>query len=110
MNTYKFYTKKGERLAAFLDDNTVTIYKCSLDDQFCRKAVRTAHHLRQPTITTKGVTETLHPEVITFDTPIDSKAFFTYLKARFYLKRYKTITKVVPDFYKDLTSPKVFTL
>lgn len=107
MNTYKFYTKKGERLASFLDGDTITLYKCSLEDQFCRKAIRTAHNLRQTAITIKGNTETLHPEIIKFDAPLDSASFFKYLHSRFYLKRQQTKTVIVTEYYK---TPKLFTL
>lgn len=88
MQTYKFYTRKGERLAAFLDNSgeksTIRIYRCSLEDQFNKKRIRTVDFFN----TEEGVTELngtyYHPEVIHFESKLSGKEFFQYLASRFF--------------------------
>lgn len=88
MQTYKFYTRKGERLAAFLDNSgeksTIRIYRCSLEDQFNKKKIRTVDYFAQ----SKGSTHLdgvfYHPEVIQFENKLSGKEFFQYLASRFF--------------------------
>jgi hypothetical protein len=88
MQTYKFYTKKGERLAAFLDNSgeksTIRIYRCSLEDQFNKKKIRAVDHI----LTTEGRAiydrTSYHPEIINFQNKLSGKEFFQYLSSRFF--------------------------
>lgn len=91
MNTYNFYTKKGERLAAFLlkhtDEGSVAyIYRCSLQDPFNKKAIRKAFMTSSPLIQVKGKSEELHPEIIKFGKVLSNKEFYKYLSDRYYRK------------------------
>lgn len=88
MQTYKFYTKKGERLAAFLDNtgekSTISIYRCSLEDQFNKKKIREVDYFMTTLGTLKYKEIAYHPEVINFENKLSGKEFFQYLASRFF--------------------------
>lgn len=95
--TYKFHSKKGERLAIFYDGK-IHIYRCSLDDQFNKKFIRENfgkkveldsepktfwEHLKTAFGWKKKTT--LHPEII--DLPgLSRQGFLEWCRKRYYLR------------------------
>ena len=101
IHTFKFYTKKGERLGIFLNTNeeksTIKVIKCSLDDQFCKKDARYAAlwgHTRAG--------EIVHPQIIEYDGILSNKEFFQFCKRIFC--EMKTVTRLAQ--YTFLIGPE----
>lgn len=83
IHTNVFYTKKGERLACFLDhtedgNSLISVYRCSLDDQFNKKQILAAHLTKDPSY---------HPVVYKFDVMLTNKQFFEFLEGQYYRKK-----------------------
>lgn len=100
IHTNVFYTKKGERLACFLDNNdndsVISIYRCSLEDQFNKKKILSAHINKDPEY---------HPVVYKFDAPFTAKMFFEFLEEQYYRKG-ETTMKARVCFLKRQKSVK----
>jgi hypothetical protein len=89
MQTYKFHTKKGERLAIFLHNGKVVIFRCSKDDQFSRKVARRAFYEYE-----YGIGSEYHPEVIEAPEIKTGTDFFNWCKSRYYVKTKATLPAV----------------
>ena len=76
MQTYKFYTKKGERLAIFLRNtqtaSQIEVYRCSRKDAFRKKTARDAFN----GIPQEGMT--FHPEIFPMDKALTGKEFYQW--------------------------------
>jgi hypothetical protein len=79
IQTYKFYTSKGERLGIFLDNDRIVVIRCSLKDQFCKKTARDLFQISK-------LGADYNPESYKFDHALTGKEFFQWCKDKFYIK------------------------
>lgn len=82
MQTYKFYTKKNERLAIFLNEKELVVFKCSLQDNFSKKVAREAfaEYLRNKI---EGTGCKYNPKVIPLEKELSGKEFYIHCKENF---------------------------
>ena len=82
MQTYKFNTKKNERLAIFLNKDELVVFKCSLQDNFSKKVARAAfeEYLMSRTF---GTECKFNPKVIKLERELSGKEFYIHCKENF---------------------------
>lgn len=100
MQTYKFYSKKGERLAIFRRDFTngtcaIEVYRCSLSDRFTRRDAQLAI---ASGVTTNG--EKCKPTVYQFPKILSNKEFFTFCEQNFFVKKQQMCSAEVTKLVK----------
>lgn len=85
MQTYQFYTKKGERLAIFHNVNEIIVFRCSKHDQFSRKVARQAFidYLSND----NGLPLSFHPEVFRTGSVMTGKEFYQWCEDNFYKRK-----------------------
>lgn len=85
MQTYKFYTKKGERLAIFNNFDEIIVFRCSKHDQFSRKVARRA--FIDYISNERGLPLSFHPEVFKVDINMSGKEFYEWCSQMYYQKK-----------------------
>lgn len=99
IRSFKFYTKKGERLGIFLRNNDggtsqIEVYRCSLADQFSKKVARQAFEE-----TFKDTNIHYSPTITKFPNQLTGKEFYAWCEDN-YWKRRKVIEKAEYTYLK----------
>ena len=106
MQTYKFYTRKGERLGIFLrrlgsDDSSLSsssaqieVYRCSKKDVFKKKVARDAFNGVPQAI------EKFHPETIPVDKNMTGREFYQWCVDHYCQKYYEVVPRDKEVFLK----------
>lgn len=109
--TYKFYTKKGERLAIFAIPNktqleAIYVLRCSIKDQFSKQVAKEAFNKYLQN--NKQNTKDFHfHKVDLYNIEATYSNFLNICKQYFHVKSTKPVVSKVPIFIKDFRQTPV---